>query len=221
MSNGMTATTGPKISSRASGAELSTSANTVGEMKNPSASSPPKRSPPVTSRVSARVGRFDHAQDAVGRSLVDHRSEERRRRQRITDLKCAEDALHQGQHFFVDRPFDENTGAVDATLPAALHAEHRLHRGIVEVRVGEDDVGRLAAEFQADGLEDVLGGVEDPLGGGPTASEVDLVDPRVGDHCLAAFRACGHDVEHTGRKCLPRETTHRFESPNRVPTRAV
>src|SRR5687768_18080193 len=46
-SNGSTARTGPKISSRTSGLVGSASANTVGSTKKPEARSPPARPPPV------------------------------------------------------------------------------------------------------------------------------------------------------------------------------
>lgn len=48
----------------------------------------------------------------------------------------------------MDRSLDENPGAGDADLSAIGVDAHRgAGHGLVEVRVGKDDIGRLPAEF--------------------------------------------------------------------------
>lgn len=73
--------------------------------------------------------------------------------------------------------------------------------GALEIGVGEDDEGRLAAEFQRGGGE-VLGRVAHHRAPGiRAAGEGDVVDARVPGEGRAAGRAeAGDDVDDTGRK---------------------
>ena len=59
-------------------------------------------------------------------------------------------------HLLVDRPSDQDAAArrADLALVDEDAEERAVHRGL-EVGVGEEDVGRLAAELQADLLQGV------------------------------------------------------------------
>src|SRR5207245_11588424 len=63
---------------------------------------------------------------------------------------------HRVQHLLVDGPLHEHAAARRADLALVdEHAEERaVHRGL-EIGVSEEDVGRLAAQLQADLLERV------------------------------------------------------------------
>ncbi len=78
--------------------------------------------------------------------------------------------------------------------------------GGIDVGVGEDDVGRLAAELERDALEAPSGDGADlaPHGGG--AGEGDLVDVGMGDERGAGGAVAGEDVDDARREAdLERE----------------
>jgi ParB family chromosome partitioning protein len=71
----------------------------------------------------------------------------------------------------------------------------------VQIGVVEDDVGRLAAELQADLLEPRRRALVDPLAAHLAAGEGDLGDIGVGHQRRPQFRAeAGHHVDHAGRE---------------------
>ena len=70
----------------------------------------------------------------------------------------------------------------------------------VEVGVGEDDVGRLAAELERHALEVAGRGLDDLLAGQVRAGEGDLVDVRMrGQRRAGGLAVAGHDVDHARR----------------------
>ena len=71
--NGITDSTGPKISSRAMVMSLDTSANRVGVTKFPAASSPSPRVPPQTSRAPSAWPLLDEPEHPVQLPGVDQR----------------------------------------------------------------------------------------------------------------------------------------------------
>ena len=98
----------------------------------------------------------------------------------------------------VDLFLDEQPAAGAAALALVEEqAEVGALDGGVEVGVGEDDVGALAAQLQADALEVALGGrLHDDLAGRVFAGEGDLVDVHVAAEGGAGGRAvAGHDVD--------------------------
>ncbi len=73
--------------------------------------------------------------------------------------------------------------------------------GVVDVRIVEHDVRRLAAEFHADAFEPLGCGFIDALAGGVGAGEGDLGDFRVFDQRRADFGAeAGHHIDHARRE---------------------
>ena len=73
--------------------------------------------------------------------------------------------------------------------------------GRLQVRVGEDDVGALAAELERGALQGIGRGLLDDLGGVDMAGEGDLVDVGVDDHGGAGGLAKAVDeINHAGRE---------------------
>src|SRR5216683_4740879 len=78
------------------------------------------------------------------------------------------------------------------------HAHHRGGHGLIEVGVRENDIRRLAAEFQRNLLEVSGGGLEDDLADLRRTGEGDLVDfGMLGDRTAGARSEAGDDVEDT------------------------
>ncbi len=98
----------------------------------------------------------------------------------------------------MDAVLDEQPAAGTAALALVEEqAEVRALDGGVEIGVGEDDVGALAAQLEADALEVALGGgLHDDLAGGVFAGERDLVHVHVlGERGAGGRAVAGHDVD--------------------------
>ena len=102
----------------------------------------------------------------------------------------------------MDAAVDEEAAARGAALPGiAEDRRDRPRHRLGQIGVGEDDAGRLAAQFQRHLLDRVGGQAQDLAAGHRLAGEADLVDVRVGAERAADGRAGpGHDVEHTLRQ---------------------
>ena len=196
------ARTGPKISSRAIVISGVTPSKTVASKNAPL---------PVDGRGVAAgdelrafpASALDVARDVLALLLRDERAEARLRVERVARrhlLRALDDLLHER---VVDRLLDEQAGARRAELALAVEdGVDRALRGGVEVGVGEDDVGRLAAELHRDALDRAGRGAEDGLAGLGLAGERDLVDARVLAPSPGRRRAPGPgiDVEGAGRQ---------------------
>ncbi len=105
---------------------------------------------------------------------------------RVADPYGLDGGGEQVQEPVVHGPLDEDAGAGAAVLAGVVEEGHGGGgRGRLQVGVGEDDVGALAAEFQGDALEEgrALGQHLSAHGGGPR--EDDLGDARVLDEGVA------------------------------------
>jgi hypothetical protein len=108
---------------------------------------------------------------------------------------------HPVDELVVDAPLDEKARAGAANLAGIREHRHPgAGNGAFEVRVGEHDVGRLAAEFERHPLEVPGGCRDDLLAGDVRAGEGDLVDAGVGGKRRSrGFAVPGYDVDHAGR----------------------
>ena len=100
-------------------------------------------------------------------------------------------------HFVEDLLLDVEARTGAAAL--AVIEEDSVGRsgdGGVDVGVVEDDVGRLAAEFERDLLQIASGGLKDELANFGRAGEGDLVDVRMrGQRGAGRFAVAGNDVD--------------------------
>ena len=113
----------------------------------------------------------------------------------------------------VDRLLDQQPGAGGADLPRVQEDRgERVVEGDVEVGVGEDDVGVLAAELEGDLLHGGRGGGHDRAAGLQAAGEGDQVDPRVRRQRRARVRSgAEHQVADTGRQAGLLEQPHQVD----------
>ena len=95
-------------------------------------------------------------------------------------------------------------------------AEESAVDGGFEIRVGEKDVGRLAAEFESDALHGVRGLLDDDLADGGAAGESDFVDVGMLDERSAAGLAeTGDDVDDARRQAAVGEMFREFKGGER------
>ena len=117
-------------------------------------------------------------------------------------------ALQRPLHeFVVDALLDERAAGAGADLALVEREHHEAFDGLVEevvvflADVGEEDVGRLAAQFQRDRNQVLAGVLHDEPASGGFAGEGNLGHARAGGQRLARFEAeAVHDVEHAGRQ---------------------
>ena len=85
-----------------------------------------------------------------------------------------------GQELVVDRPVQEEAGTRGATLASiGEDREQRPVNRFVQIRVREDDVRALAAQFEGDVLDGAGSGAHDLAAGLGFAGKGDLVDERM------------------------------------------
>ena len=128
------------------------------------------------------------------------------------------DGLGFGRHGFdklaVDGALDQDAAAGRADFALVDEdAEERAVDGGFEVGVGEEDVGRLAAELERDALHGVGGHLDDLLAHGGAAGEGDLVD--VGmlyQRRTGGFAEAGDDVDDAVGQAAVLEVLRQFES---------
>ena len=110
---------------------------------------------------------------------------------------------HLLDELVVDLLLDEEAAAGAAALALVEEeGEVRAFDGRVEIGVGEDDVGALAAELERDALEvRAGGGLHDQLADLGAAGEGDLVDVVVlGDGRAGGLAVAGDDVDARRRE---------------------
>jgi len=146
---------------------------------------------------------FDVAHDAVELELRDLGSLESGAVERVADDVLADPLLELLGEGVVDRllDVDARTGAA-ALAVVEEDAEIGPLDGLVDVGVGEDDVGRLASELEGDLLQVAVGGRPQDLASDQSGSgEGDLVDVHVaGERGAGHFSETRDDVDDTGRE---------------------
>ena len=114
------------------------------------------------------------------------------------------DALGLFRHgldkFGVDFFLDQDAAACGADFALINeHAEERAIDGRFPIGVGEEHVGRLAAEFERDALQGVRGALDDDFADRGAAGEGDLVDAGMRNQRGACdFASAIDDVDHAG-----------------------
>ena len=166
--------TGPKISSVTSVLAGETLVTSAGFRKQP-----------LPGQVA--VGLVDHrafggaALHQIADALDLHRGDQRADVdglvERIADAEGRHARLELGDEALLDRLLHEEAraGAADLALVEPDGVDEALD-GAVEIGVLEDDVGRLAAELEAEALAGAGGGLADDLADLGRAGEGDLVD---------------------------------------------
>jgi hypothetical protein len=121
--------------------------------------------------------------------------------QRVADPQQRHPPLQGGQHLASDRFLDQQpgAGAADVALVEEDAVDDALDR-LVHGRVVEDDVGRLAAQFQGHPLARAGDRPRDLLADLGGTGERDLVHARVLDQRPTGLAGPGDDVDHTGRQ---------------------
>src|SRR4030095_11063881 len=121
--------------------------------------------------------------------------------ERVAYAQRRQTALERGENLVVHRFLDEQAraGAADMTLVKEDAVDDPFHR-LVDGRVVEDDVRRLAAELEGHLLVAACHRTRDqpPDLGGPGESH--LVDVRMFDKGTAGVAGARHDVDDAGRQ---------------------
>ena len=142
--NGITAATGPKTSSRAIRSSFVASTSVHGNQK-----------PGAVRRLAAKERlALDEGRDRLAVRRRDQRAHLGRVVLGIADLHAARRLDQQLDEAVVGAALDEDARARAAVLAGVVEDRVRRRRGrLLEVGVGEDDVGRLAAELERDALD--------------------------------------------------------------------
>ena len=197
----MTATTGPKTSSRQTRSCVPLGRTTVGGYHQPAPSGAEPRKatstgacPPDSASSTKPRTAFRWPDETSGPIWVASSPGS----PTTTSLSDALEALHERVEHAA---LHQDPAARAAVLTGVVEEAHRRggRRG-VEVGVGEDDVGRLAAELQRHPLELVRRLAHDALADRGRPREADLADVGVGDEPLPHDRPlAGQDREHPFR----------------------
>jgi len=116
--------------------------------------------------VAFGFGVLEETLDALVLHRVLHWSEQGARI-RLADFDGFDKINHLGEELGVDRFVDVDALGRDAHLPTVLESAHDDFRGgFLDVDVGEDDGGVVAAELERDALECWCAGGHDLLAGG-------------------------------------------------------
>lgn len=108
---------------------------------------------------------------------------------RVADQDGLDRGGEEAEEAVVRRALDEDAGTGAAVLAGVVQEGHRGGgRGGLQVGVGEDDVGALAAEFEGDRLEERRALGRHPPAHGGRPGEHDLGDARVSDERVARDR---------------------------------
>ncbi|MDT4842497.1 hypothetical protein FQZ97_764040 [compost metagenome] len=140
----------------------------------------------------------DGGQHLVVLCLVHQRTEQHALFQAMADTDLLRLFLQALEQRLVQVALDQHArrGGADLAL-VPEDAEHDPLDSSLDVAVGEDDEGRLAAQLQADVFDVAGGGLHDAAAGGHAAGEGQLVDARVlGQRCAGVRAHTGHHVEH-------------------------
>src|SRR5262245_22436257 len=110
-------------------------------------------------------------------------------------------ALDHGKVLFIDAPLDQQARTVDTSLPVRTDsARQPSSRGLLQIRICENDDRGFSAELQATGLECRRSLSQHFLCSGAAADELNLVDAGMLHHRFAGSGATGDDIDHTWRK---------------------
>ena len=205
------ASTGPKISSRAIVMSGVTSPNTVGLDVIAAVEA---RRPAEAARDQLRAlldADADQALDLVELRLADDRPEIDALRARIADLERPGRPRRRSPALRRWRGGHQHARRRVAGLAAVAEAGEDAcpHRSL-EIRVGQDDVGRFAAEFLGDALDRVGRGLGDDDPGAGRAGERHHVDVRVARHHLPDARPVAVDeIEDAGAARRPPRRSRR------------
>ena len=132
------------------------------------------------------LAQFDVAEDLVQLLLRDLRSLLGGRVERIADFSLFGLLGQAADELLADAVLDEQPAPRRAALAAVeVNRVKRAGHRLLEVGVGEDDVGALAAQLERAPLERVGRSLRDNLGRVDVTGEGDLVDARMGHHRVA------------------------------------
>ncbi len=182
--NGISAATGPNTSSRAIRSSFDASTSVHGNQKpGPSGTSPWKSGVALDERGDGLAVRGGDERAHLGRVVL-----------RVADPHVARRLDEQLGEAVVDGALDEDPRARAAVLARVVeHGVRRGGGGLLEVGVGEDDVGRLAAELERDALDRPRRAAHHLLPDLGRAGEADLGDVGVLDQPLPDDRALADD----------------------------
>ena len=182
--NGISAATGPKTSSRAIRSSLDASTSVHGNQKP---------GPSGTLALEERRA-LDERGDGLAVRGRDERAHLGRVVLRVADAHVARRLDEQLGEAVVDGALDEDPRPRAAVLARVVeHGVRRGGGGLLEVGVGEDDVGRLAAELERDALDRPGRAAHHLLPDLGRAGEADLGDVGVLDQPLPDDRALADD----------------------------
>src|SRR5205809_706060 len=140
--------------------------------------------------------------DAVELLAADERPHLRVALQPGAELDLPRFVDHRVHELLVDRPLHENAAACRADFALVDEdAEERPVYRRLEIGVGEEDIGRLAAELEGDLLQRAGGAAHDDLPNLDAAGERDFINVCVLDERGArGFAGAGDDVDHAWRQ---------------------
>jgi len=118
---------------------------------------------------------------------------------RVANLDGLGEVDHLLEELLVDALVDVDTLGGDADLAGVLEGTHdNLRGGLLDIDVGEDDGGVVAAELEGAALEGVGAGGHDLLAGGDGTGEGDLGDTGVSGHHGAELIVATKSLDDTG-----------------------
>ena len=146
-----------------------------------------------------------------------HGTDLRRLLLRIADARCLREGDQPINELVVDGVLDQQTRACNTGLPRRCEdARDRTLHGVVEVRIGEHDVGRLPAELQRDMLEVARSRLVDVAPAALAAREGDLRDLGMLDQRCAHLGAeARHHIQDAWREASHVRETSQFDGGGR------
>lgn len=117
----------------------------------------------------------------------------------VADLDGLGEGDHLGEELAVDALMDVDTLGGNADLAGVLEGTHDdLRSGLLDVDVGKDDGGIVAAELEGAALQGLGASSHDLLTSGNGTSERDLSNARVGSEHRAELVVTANSLENTG-----------------------
>ncbi len=143
------------------------------------------------------LGRVDEGQNAVELGFIGRRAHFGGQVQRVAQLDLAGAGGQGFDDLGIDRPLHQQARAGDAGLAGGGEdARQGADRGLGNIGVVEDDIGRLAAQLEDHRGEVLPGGGGDLTPRAPAAGEADLAQAAASHQGLADAQVAGDDVEH-------------------------
>ena len=170
--------------------------------------------PPPESEFGFFLADLDVGVDAVVLFFADQRAHLGFAIERRTELDLLCFLGHGFDELFVDRFLHQDAAAGGADFALIDEdAEERAVDGGFEIGVGEENVGRLAAEFEGDALHSIGGLFHDDLADGGAAGEGDLVYVgMLNERSAAGFSEAGDDVDDAWRQAAVGEIFCEFRA---------